>query len=133
MNDPRQKFVELLSKLNSLNLPQLSCWDEDIPEEIYNEYFTTHTTMATGLHPEEHRWYRISTTVVEVYGSLLGIRHVDKMFSENDSLADAGFTYDFSEMEEIRVISYRKHKPKTLQKPSTIHSSTPENLLCCFQ
>jgi hypothetical protein len=44
----------------------------------------------------------------------LGIRHVDKMFSENDGLVDAGFAYDFFEMEEIRVISYRKHKPKTL-------------------
>jgi hypothetical protein len=55
MIEPRQKFVELLSKLNSLNLPQTGCWDEDIPEEIYNEYFTTYATMATGLHPEEYR------------------------------------------------------------------------------
>ena len=114
MIEPRRKFVELLSKLDSLNLPQTRCWDEDIPEEIYNEYFANYTTMATGLQPEEHRWYRISTTVIEVYGSLLGIRHVDKMFSECSGIVDVGFTYDFSEMEEIRIVSYRRLKPKTL-------------------
>ena len=85
------KFDELLAELQSLNLVQTaSDWAEDIPQDIWDRHFADgyYAIEAEGLHPEEHRWYEVSTTVVSIYGRFLGIVMVSGLNSESMDYTD---------------------------------------------
>ena len=102
------RFDELLKKLNDADISQTEgCWDEEIPDEIWNEFFeNNHEELAEGLDVDTHRWYELSTTVVGVCGGLLGIRMVTNIFSESMDYADCGEDITFFEMKEVKTVTY---------------------------
>lgn len=106
----KSKFDELLEKLQGLNLIQTSiCWEEIIPEDIWDEYFNEdYGEEAVGLDVDEHRHYETSISVVDVYGRLLGIRHISKVYSEQSCIEDCYHTVEFFEMKEVQTISYEQ-------------------------
>ena len=101
------KFDEMLDKLQSLNLSQAGCWEEDLPGDLYEEYFSDgFTILEDNLDYDRHRWYALSTCVIQVQGGLLGIRGVCDVFSEEMSWSDVGKSYTFFKMKEITVVSH---------------------------
>lgn len=103
------RFDELLSKLKSLQLTQSSEWSEDIPEDIWNEYFKDLSREAykwgTGGYWDD--WMTTAMDVVHIEGRYLGVDHVDRTFGSN-SISDMNFTLEFYEVEPFETISYRK-------------------------
>jgi len=101
------KFDEMLDKLQSLNLSQAGCWEDDLPDDLYEEYFSDgFTILEDNLDYDRHRWYALSTSVIQVQGGLLGIRGVCDVFSEEMSWSDCGNSYVFFKMKEKTVVSY---------------------------
>lgn len=103
----KQKFDELLEKLQDLDIVQESSWDECIPDDIWEEYFDKHKVMDS-IDTDEHRWYEVETIVVKVEDRYLGIRAITKMYSESSSYEDMYHTLEFFEMVPIQVTSYKK-------------------------
>jgi hypothetical protein len=110
MSKPQTTFSNLLSKLQGLNLKQTGYWVDDLPEDIYENFFydSNYEVVARDLDLDRHRWYEISTEVIKIHGSFLGIRQVTHIKNENDSVGDTSFVYQFFEMREKTVTSYEK-------------------------
>lgn len=104
-----EKFNELFEKLNELNLIQhAGDWTDNIPHDIWDEYFQdNYKEIQYGINIDTHRWYETSITVIKIHGGLLGVRYITNMFSESSTIEDCYHTIEFSEMEEMRVTSYR--------------------------
>lgn len=102
------KADELIDKLTKLDLPQISDWEESIPEEIwFAEFDKKHTVLAEGLEVNKHRWYETSTTAIQFEdGSIMGINSVTNIYSENMMFEDCGADLSFFPMSEVKVISY---------------------------
>ena len=106
---------ELIKKLNDLKIVQKSYdFRECIPEEIWNEYFDgLHSTIKSGIDPDEHRWYETSITVLAMSGpewgtqNLLGIRLVSKIFSESMNYEDCFYWLRFYPMKEVKTVTYK--------------------------
>jgi len=106
-----EKFDELLKKLNKLRLLQTSCWDDNIPANIWDEYFKkNYKGVASEVDVDKHRWYEIATAVIEIFGRFLGIRHISNMYSEEMDFEGCYCYLEFFEMEEIEIKSYKKIK-----------------------
>ena len=100
---------ELIEYLNSLKILQTSCWDENIPEDIYDEYFTDKfESIEFGLDVEKHRWYEITTEVLKMNNNFIGVRSVTDTFSESSTIEDMYHKLEFFEMEQILVTSYKE-------------------------
>jgi hypothetical protein len=102
------KFNELLEKLKSLEIIQQEMdWDENIPQDIWDEYFlNNYNELKSGLHVDSHRHYEMSTSVIEVSGGLLGIKHITNVYSESCGVEDCYVEMEFMEMKEVQIISY---------------------------
>jgi hypothetical protein len=99
---------ELIEKLNALQIDQESYeWTEDLPDDIYNEYFTDIEEVASELDIDKHRWYETSVSVYKIGDEFLGVESVTDVFSESMGYSDCGHTLNFFEMEEFVTISYR--------------------------
>ena len=109
MND---RFEELLSKLKELdNVQTQSDWAEDIPEDIWNEYFEDNfETVANNIDIDTHRWYEVSTTVLQIFDRFLGVRHISNMFSESSDYEDCYVKLEFDEMEAVQTTTYKIKK-----------------------
>lgn len=108
----RQQFEELLKRLQETEIIQSHWdneWEEDIPADIL-ELFKQgdYKVVKTEIDVDQHRWYETSITVVEVFGSLLGIRLVSKSYSETQELEDIYHFLKFHEMEEFTTVSYKQ-------------------------
>lgn len=101
---------ELVEYLNSLKIIQKSSWDEDIPEDIYTEYFEGSQTVESELDVDKHRWYETSTEVLKMNGGFIGVNSVTDTFSEQSEIGDMFHTIEFFEMEEIPSVTYKKLK-----------------------
>jgi hypothetical protein len=103
---------ELILKLNDLKITQTSSdWEEDVPEDIYNEYLDgAYTELAYDLDVDTHRWYETSITVLDFSGFFIGVRYITNMFSESQDYEDCYHHLEFFEMEEFTKISYKKVK-----------------------
>lgn len=100
---------ELLEKLNSLSRVQTSMyWEENVPEDIWNQYFTKHKVLAEGLDIDKHRWYERSIVVIEIPQGIIGINLVTNMYSESSDIDDIMADLYFFEMEAIPTVTYRK-------------------------
>ena len=100
---------ELIEKLNNLKITQTSIdWIEDIPEDIYKEYFENNDIVEYDLDIDKHRWYELSTDVYEINGKYLGIRHIAQLYSEMSSCEDIFYTLEFFEMKQIITVTYEK-------------------------
>jgi|GEM_PF-3074250 hypothetical protein len=104
------EFGELLEKLNKDKIIQSFVdWDESLPKDIWENHFRYRfKEVEFGLDVETHRWYEISTSVVQIYERFLGIRHITNVFSEGMDVEDCYVNMEFFEMEEVKVISYKK-------------------------
>lgn len=101
----------LIEKLNSLKIIQKYDWIESIPSDIYNEYFDwKYTIVAEWIDIEEHRWYDISTTVININWELIWVKHISKLNSESSSFEDCYHKIKFVRMEEIQITSYKEIK-----------------------
>lgn len=106
-----KNFDELLKKLNESEVECSSCdWEENIPEKIFTDYFSGEKfkVVAQGLDEDEHRWFHLSTTVIEIFGRYLGIRHVSGLNSESMGVDDCSYNCKFFEMEKIPTFTYKK-------------------------
>lgn len=102
---------DFIEKLNALQIEQCSYeWTEDLPEEIYNEYFSDIDAVEVGLDIDKHRWYETSVSVYKFGDSFLGVETVTDVFSEQMGYSDCGHTLNFFEMEEFKTVSYRIKK-----------------------
>lgn len=103
------KFDELLKELQAISKVQ-NCidWIESIPNDIYVKNFkdVDYLELDDGLHIDTHRWYELSTSVIEIHGRILGIHHVSNIFSESMMCSDCEHDIAFFEMEEMKTISY---------------------------
>ena len=104
------KFDELLRSLKESNQSQLdSCWEENIPNELYEAHFMdNYELVAEGLDVDTHRWFERSTVVVKIHGRFLGINLITNVFSDGASVDDVGGSVEYFEMEEVNVISYEQ-------------------------
>lgn len=103
------KFDELFKKLNESKIAQQYYdWDENIPEDIWNEYFDNESVviLKRGLDVDTLRWYETSITVIKIYDQFLGIRHVSNIFSEYMGYDDCGYDLSFYKMEEVLLPTY---------------------------
>lgn len=104
-----EKFNELLEKLNKEKVECTDCgWEENLPEDVWQEYFKEYKVVKSGLDQDGHRWYCIGTTVIKIFGKYLGIRHVCKLYSESMSAEDCGVDCEFFEMKEKQTITYER-------------------------
>ena len=105
-----KNFNELVEKLNSLKITQKSIdWKECIPDDIWSKCFSGNfKEVKRGLCVDTHRWYETSISVIEIYERFLGIRHITNLFSEQMECEDCYVTIEFFEMEEIKVVSYKR-------------------------
>lgn len=108
----RQKFEDLLKRLQKTEIIQ-SHWDNEwiynFPEDIQKLFKQgDYKVVKTEIDVDKHRWYETSITVVEVFGSLLGIRLVSKSYSETQELEDIYHFLEFHEMEEFTTVSYKQ-------------------------
>jgi len=104
-----ERFDELLKVLEekSYEMEDSQCWDECLPEDVYNEFFKgNYKEVASGLNVDTHRWYETSTTVIEIFGRFLGITHVSNIFSENMDVSDCGESVSFKEMKQVQTVTY---------------------------
>jgi hypothetical protein len=105
-----EEFNELLKELKNINTEQTSIeWDENIPEEIWNNHFKGNfKELKSGLEVDTRRWYETSISVIEIYSKPLGIKHITNLFSESSSCEDCYVHIEFFEMEEITIKSYKR-------------------------
>jgi len=103
---------KLIKKLNELEILQTSEWIEDLPEDVYKEYFKNYEEYNYKLDVDTRRWYELSTFVVEIEKGLIGVRSISNVFSESMGWEDCGHVLEFFEMEEIKVTSYKRVEEK---------------------
>ncbi len=108
-------FENLLAALNSETIHCVDdSWEENIPDDIWNEYFdgqdfevvgdineyvedvTIHNDLIEKLEKPLHRWYSTSITVVKIFGRFIGIRNGNNPYCE------------FFEMQEVKTVTYTK-------------------------
>lgn len=102
------KFNELLAKLQALEIIQTEGdWAENLPQEIWEEHFINNfKELDRNLKPDTRRHYEISTSVLSIYGGLLGITYITNLFSEISSYDDCYVTIEFEQMKEIQTVTY---------------------------
>lgn len=99
---------ELVEYLNNLKILQISCWEECIPEDIWNKYFKDkHTIKEESLNIDKHRWYELSTEVIKINNGFIGVRYISNLYSEQSSYEDMYHTLKFFEMEEVPSVTYK--------------------------
>ena len=107
----RDDFEVLLSDLKEMPTPQSSLeWMESLSEYIWEKHFKGNKSikhLSGELDIDKRRWYEASISVVEIYGYLLGVKHVSNMYSEGSEVTDLDFEMQFFEMEEIKTVSYK--------------------------
>ena len=103
---------ELIEKLNNLQIHQTkSEWEDDIPEDIWNEHLEgKYTTVEYELDVDKHRHYEIATDVLEFENFILGVRYISNLYSEESDYGDCYHHLQFFEMEEFATIAYRAKK-----------------------
>lgn len=109
MKQETLKFDELLEKLNKLDIRQKSGdFMEDIPNDIWKEYFKGKPVVKSNLDVDKHRYYETSVTVIKIFDRYLGIRSVTDMFSEQMDISDCYHTLVFFEMKKVETITFEE-------------------------
>lgn len=105
-----EKFNELLTKLKELKIIQTEGeLVNHIPDYIWNKYFKgNYRVLQSGLDIEKLKWHETSTTVIKIFGGLLGVRYITDIYSESLDYSDFYRPIEFMEMREIQVTSYEK-------------------------
>lgn len=99
------KVQELIEKVNSDD----RCYNiYDAENMIDGEY----ECVADNIDIDEHRWYKISTSVYKLEDGYVGIRGVSRLFSEMMTWSDTDVHCEAEEYEQCVRITY-KPKPKS--------------------
>ena len=101
------KFDELLDKLKTVLGEQTNSWEEDIPEDIWDEYFGDYEEVCNDIDVDAHRWYETAIVVIKIFDRYLGIRVISKLYSEISSYSDIIHEYEVFEMEPMSSITYK--------------------------
>ena len=103
-----KEFNELLERLTSLDILQkYGEWAENLTDDIWDEHFNgNYKVRQSNLDISTHRWYETSVTVIEIYGGLIGIRHITNLFSESSDYEDCYVKITFHKMKEVKITSY---------------------------
>ena len=104
------KFDNLVKELNDLQILQTSIeWEYSIPEDMWAEHFQDNMKqLAYDLDNDDHRHYSMSTSVIKIYDRILGIRHIDLVFSEMSMVEDCYHHLKFFEMREVQTVTYEE-------------------------
>ena len=103
-----ESFEKMLEKLVGLKLIQKNYdFMEDLPEDIYEDYFKGRKIKASELFVDKHRWYETSTKVFDFNGRYLGVSSLTDMFSESSDVEDCYASVEFFEMEEVKTVTYK--------------------------
>ena len=99
---------ELVKQLNDLKIHQTSGeLKEDLPEDILKKYFENSKQLAE-LDIDKHRWYETTLIVYEIPNlGKIGVRMITQMFSEEGEFEDCCWIFQFYEVEEIQITSYK--------------------------
>jgi hypothetical protein len=101
--------AELVKHLNELKIKQTSCWEECIPEEIWDKYFENkYKTVKENLDIDKRRWYESSISVIKINDDFIGIRSITNCYNEQSSFEDFCYILHFCEMEEVMKPTYIK-------------------------
>lgn len=105
----KNKFDELLEKLSNIKIVQKSIdWTEDIPDDIWDDYFKDNQIIMPEMDVDRHRHYETSICVIKIFDRLLGIQNISNIYSEMSSASDMYHTLKFFEMEEVPSVIYKK-------------------------
>ena len=101
---------DLIKYLNGLDITQRSLdLKEDIPEDIFQKYFTN--CVASEIEPDKRRWYETAISVYKTDFGFLGVRLITQLYSEQSEVIDMYVTLKFFEMREEQTVTYVK-KPE---------------------
>lgn len=108
-------FDQLLEKLNSLKIIQKSFdWLEDLPDDLYEQYFENIYICADELDIERHRWYETCIQVFEIpvgeINRYLGVRYLNNSYSESQMIEDCSHELEFFEMNRTLIPRYEYTK-----------------------
>lgn len=109
MSNNKQSMKEIIDYLNSLKIRQtsLDVEEDNIPEDVYEKYFSNASCVASELDIDKHRWYETGITVWEIPQGLFGMRVITNLYSEQSEVGDIFWTIKFFEMEEYTTVSYK--------------------------
>lgn len=100
------KFEELLKKLKKLEIIQSGKWEDDIPADIFKEYFSNYEVIDSDYDTENGVHCTFAFVLVRVLGSILGISQV-KSVKYGRSISSIDHKLEFYKTREIKVTSYR--------------------------
>lgn len=100
-------FDKLLEELSKLKISQTSMdWEEDLPKDLWDKYFTDAHVEDERLDVDKHRWYETSITVYKIGDRYLGVDSVTDLFSEMMDVSDCYHTLEFFEMKPVTTVRY---------------------------
>lgn len=100
---------KLVQHLNSLKIQQTSEWTEDIPDDIWNEYFQGKIkVLERNMNVDKHRWYELSDEAIEILDGIMIIESVTDTVGEMQMIEDCNHILRFYEGKEVNIISYKK-------------------------
>ena len=103
-----ETLKKLLERLNKLKIEQTEIeWLESLPDDVWkNDFKDKYQSLQEGLDVEKHRWYEFATSVIKLGEHIIGIKHIQDIFSESMDCSDISHQLEFFEMKEVKVISY---------------------------
>ena len=104
----------LIKKLNDAKILQKQIsWEENIPDDLWKELNGKYQEVASNLMVDTHRHYELSTTVIKIESTFIGIEHITNIFSESSCCEDCYHTLRFFEMEEVQTTTYKQKEDKS--------------------
>lgn len=102
---------ELVKYLNDLNIIQKyrdlnDEFCDNLPEDIFEEYFENAEEVESYLNPIRHRWYEIATNIYKINDGYIGCTYVNKVYSESMCVADIDHILQFNEYKQKETITY---------------------------
>lgn len=107
------KFDRMLKELQESADVQDGCWEECIPDKIWDEFFRDcEFEIVDVTDVIEDKWHIISTVVVEMFGRLLGIRKITIKQPKVVSYKDLYHKLEYFELEMVKRTIIYKRKEK---------------------
>lgn len=100
----KEKLLKIIDEINNAKLPTIHFIEDKI--DVFHR--ANPKLIKENLDIDEHRWYKISTSVYKIGDWFLGIRGASKSYSEMTFWEDLCVETVAFEMEEIPSVTYRK-------------------------
>jgi len=107
----RLEFESLLEELKGVKVYNIDNDDNGgVLDKLFNELKAE--IVTSDLDIDKHRWYELSTTVIQVGDYFIGARGVSQMYSESSTYSDISVYLKFFEMVREEVQTYEYHEAK---------------------